>query len=258
MRVRTSITILATIALAACEKDLLADLPDAGADATTGCPMPVQPLAPGTSKVYLNTEGVTLRKGDCSDSRTNCTQMVMVDNTVVPPFLPGDAGRQPFIDGIVAKAQAALAPYSIDVVTVRPTAGDYQMIVLGGDSSIVGCGDCGSVGPYAGCGANVGSRNHISMIFDFGVSGMDVDNEWYASALLSELGNLLSLVPTTLANDCMCRFDAECVNRTPDTMCTFGTNVPTTTAVDSFGGPLNCNISPQDEPALLKKALGCR
>ena len=257
------ITMLATLALTACEEDLLADLPDAAPDATTGCPTPLEPLAVGTYKVYLNTEGVTVTKGNgCDNSRIDCSLIVVADNTMVPPFLPGNAGRRPFIDAIVAKAQAALAPYSIDIVTVRPTTGDYEMMVLGGDgATIAGCTGCGGVSPYAGCGRGLSNRNHISFIFDFGMELMpdgSGDIEYYASNILSELGAVVDLVPTTVGDDCMCRFDAGCGNRAPGTMCTFGTNVPTTTGLEPSGAPYNCNISPQDEPAQLKKAFGCR
>ena len=50
----------------------------------------------------------------------------------MPPFLPGVAGRQPYIDQIVTTAQGALAPYSIDIVTTRQAnLHDEMMRLLG-------------------------------------------------------------------------------------------------------------------------------
>jgi len=252
-------TLLLALAVSGCEHDLLAEIHDAP---FTGCPTPAQ-VATGNYKVYLNTEGVTLRKGCGDDSRTNCTDIAPADNTVVPPFLDGVTGRQTFIEAVVAKAQAALAPYSVDIVTTRPVSGDYEMIVLGGDPLAFGCTNpsCGGIAPDAGCGQQLVTRDHVDVLFDRGVN--DTIETYAGAAVLSQIGNMTGLVPTTVFDDCMCDIDEVCLDGsghwgTPGTMCTFGSNAPTTTAVRTTGSPDNCNIPVEDEPAMLKAAFGCR
>src|SRR5688572_17454318 len=47
---------------------------DAAVDADQTCPQTVSdPLRPGSIKLFIDTEGVTLTRGNCDDSRTNCT-----------------------------------------------------------------------------------------------------------------------------------------------------------------------------------------
>lgn len=114
--------------LAGCEQDLLAGIRDAA------CASGSDPPAAATYLLYLNTEGVTLTAGNASDARTNVSDNVSADAPhIVPPFLDGIAGRRAFIDQIVMDVQTTLAPYSIDLVTVRPTANDFYMFVMGGD-----------------------------------------------------------------------------------------------------------------------------
>src|SRR5512142_1063573 len=123
---------LAAVLAAGCSSSHHA-APDAAPDADLlHCPAPVDPTAPGTHTVFVNFDGVTLTKGNCNDATTNCTSLVVQDQTVVPPWLDGNADRANDIAAIMTVARTAVAPYSIDLVTTRPASGDYKMIVVGG------------------------------------------------------------------------------------------------------------------------------
>jgi hypothetical protein len=239
-------SILLFLSVGACEKNLA--LPDAPMlDASPYCTAPAPPLGPGTYVLYLNAEGVALIPGS-DNSSMNMTTLVKAGGATVPAFLPGDPNRLTFIADVVRIAQAALAPYSIDIVTTRPASGVYYMFVLGGDApSIIDGGVAGQISvSLAGCQPRV--RTSVDLMFDVGTS---VGTTFYASTLLSDLGSIAGLGLTTDPGDCECRLGSNCV--TPE-LCTFG--AAATTSTDSH---FNCGRTPtQDEPALLKTAFGCR
>jgi hypothetical protein len=248
------------VMLVGCERDLVQELADAAlidapTDAATHCSLtPAEPIAAGAHKIYLNTEGATLRTGCGDDATTNCTTLIQTDMTQVPAFLPGVAGRDTVIAQIVAGVEGVLAPYSVDIVTTRPATGPYQMIVLGGDPMAVtgGCTDCTATSVFS-C-QPLGSV--VDLVFDLGVT-KSVDQ--YAVQILEDIGILNGLVATNSDHDCVCRFDDMCSNFGANDLCTFGTNVPTT--MQTLGTPptpFNCGRATQDEPAILKTVLGCR
>ena len=259
-----TILLVGLLATFGCHDNLV--LPDAGGadaialDAAASCPAPPAPLAPGRSKVYLNTEGVTLSKVgvSCSidDAQTNCTSLIAQDQTVVPPFLPGVATRQPYIDQIVTDAQGILAPYSIDIVTTRPATGSYQMVVLGGDAVSItgGCPGCSAISLFR-C---TPSFNVVDLMFDGGTVLPQTEAN-YANTLVGDIGILSGLVASVEPGDCMCRFDTPCISdMAVTTPCTFGSNEQTTVSTDGNGTPENCGRATEDEPALLEASLGCR
>jgi hypothetical protein len=247
--------------LAGCERDLVAALPDAAPPADAPLPdaparycaaTPANPLAAGTTKIFLNTEGVTLTaSGSGDDAAQDATTLIAMDGTVVPAFLPGVSGRETYIAQIVAAAQSALAPYSVDIVTTRPAASPYQMIVLGGSSATLeGCAACVALS-HISCSPLV---NAVDLVFDRGPA---LKPARYANVILDDISIINGLAETTAAHDCACRFDASCTQ--DDTVCNFGTNVPTTMMMG--GTPpivLNCGRTTQDEPMLLKDVFGCR
>lgn len=244
--------LLVMLVLAGCQKDLVAELPDAAApDATsvpaTSCPTPTQPLAAGRTKVFLSTEGVTLTKGcgAVDNAVMNCSTLIANDPTAFPAFLPGMAGRDAYIAQIVSMAQAQLAPYSIDIVTTRPTSGDYSMVVLGGDYTLSTGNDPRLLGLATNANCAIQSRG-VTLMFDKGTSGVSR----YAYYLLDDIGIQYGLAPVRVDRDCMCTFDPECVDADA---CVFGVDVAVTASTE-----FACGRTTQDEPALLKQALGCR
>lgn len=244
---RTTLVLLLTVA--ACGDDGATALPDAGpmpdAAALYCSDPPPDPLRQGAHVVYVNTEGITLTKmGDCSDSKTNCTSLIKDDTAVVPQFLPNTLGREDFIANILRLARVRLAPYSIELVTERPAAGNYYMIVIGGDAGVlVGSPGILSVSPGVCTPSN---PNLVDLVFDHHFIG---GAEVYASSILSDLGAMYGLGLTDTPGDCMCRV-AGC--GFPG-VCTFSSMVPV------VPGGAECNRAPiQDEKSWLKGVLGCR
>jgi hypothetical protein len=231
-------TILAAATLAACGDDG-ATAPDAQVDAPTMCPpQTASPLPMGAHAVYLNFDGVTLTKCTPADSRANCTDQIKQDPSVIPPYMDGDPNRQVRIDFIVTTVQRALAPYSVDIVTTRPTSGDYFMVVLGGSATQLGFPGISGVAQLP-CDAT--NRNLVSLEFDNVLLGIP-----QSGLVLSDIGLMIGMGLPTDANDC--------ANRTEDwtSVCTYG-------AMATAAAQNNCGRTPtQDEPALLAAAFGCR
>jgi hypothetical protein len=241
--------------LAACEHDLLKELPDAalpdapGPDAALHCPtQTATPLPPGNHIVFLSTEGVTLIHASLNDATLNQTNLIQTTTVTVPPFLDGVPGRDAYIAQILQHARNILAPYSIDIVTTRPHTGDYHLFSLGGDpQTLLGtCTGCLSV-TSSNCTAMPRS---VDLMFDVGYAGPTTD---YAYTFASDLGLILGLAGVDEHGDCMCRFASTC-SGSLTTECTFGTHA----TVTQMGSPNTCGRTTQDEPALLRDALGCR
>ena len=238
--------------LAGCEKNLLANM-DAGADspgtpdASAACPaVTATPLPAGHFKLYVNTEGVDIIKCSQSDARTNCSTIPMA-NATIPAFLPGDPNRQARIDAIVVRVQDKLAPYSIDVVTTRPTSSEYTMAVLGGDATLLGA----TTGTLSLAPARCDFANQHQIAFEFD-RGSTVANGDYAMSILSDFGAIVGLAGVTDPGDCLCRFDG-CGPVLDPQICNFGSAATVTTMA-----PFSCGRTVQDEPLMLSAALGCR
>jgi hypothetical protein len=248
--IRPAFALLFALATTGCEKDLLAGLHDAaidsqGPDASTRCGAPATDAhGPAKYTVFLNFDGATLTQGP-DDARINQSSAIVQNPTVLTRYLDGSPEREIRINAIVNFVWKAFAPYSVDVVTTRPTSGDYLMAVISNQSSE----DVGfpvgyfSVAPYP---CNSGNRNLVSFEFEPEQAG----NE-QAYSVLSDIGSMIGLAATTKQGDCMCRVGGCDVPPT-FVQCTFGTDVATYT-------PNNCNRTPtQDEPALMQEAWGCR
>jgi hypothetical protein len=189
-------------------------------------------------RIYLNFDGVDLIADTTgmNDARTNRTFLIMTNKTV-PPFLNGMAGRDTVISGIVAQLQAEFAGYDVELTRTRPGAGDYMMIVFGGDSaSILGTAGFGAYGVLDRTDVYL---DDIALVFD---SNNVVGT---ANSAMFVLGISVGLCTTTLTNDCL--------STTPGpTPCTLSTSAPLTTT--------GCSMypSPQNEPAAFAADLRCR
>ncbi len=103
-----------------------------------------QVIPPDTAPVcqkpvlYLSFEGETLTDAPSSDAKQNLASwMNGVTTATAPPYLAGDANRAAIIQDIVDAASTRLADFTT-VVTTRPAAGDYMMIVFGGTATTMG------------------------------------------------------------------------------------------------------------------------
>lgn len=229
---------LCAIALAACGGDGTNAAVDAGprADAAPACPAPTTPLSTGTHTLFLSFEGVTITLGDCDDALTNCSSLVTESSTAIPAFT--NAARATTIAAMVTEA---LAPFSVNVVTTRPTTGTYRMVSIGGDSSHVVMVD-GLVAVKPVCDAT--KTSGIAFVLE---EDDELADRGYADIIAGAFGRLVGLVPSTRSGDCMC-MQQTCNHQQT---CTFGT---------SSGAVIGnaCMRTTQNEQQHLIDAVGCR
>lgn len=124
----------------------------------------VVPLPAGMHALFVVFEGVTITLGDCDDSKTNCSSLVAQGSTTVPPFLMAETNRQTRITAIKGMVQDALARFSVDVVTTRPTKGDYWMVVAGGTSDAIAGAPGALLAASPVCEAT--NRNSVALVFE--------------------------------------------------------------------------------------------
>ncbi|HEX5058306.1 MAG TPA: hypothetical protein VFV99_03050 [Kofleriaceae bacterium] len=234
-----------------CEKDLLADMHDATvADAQQvevdggRCMSPMTDAHPAAMHtLFVNFDGVLLTPCGTADARLNCTGLVSTE-TMIPPFMDGNPARDAFIATILYPARKALARYSLDIVTTRPTSGDYYMMIYGGTPQLLGLPAANvGIAPFSCMPDN---HNNISFTFDRGQAPTNID---YADGILSDMGVFAGIPGTTVPGDCLCR---SCQFPT-DTVCTYGVDVPVST-----DPAFSCGKTTVDEPAMLQDVLGCR
>lgn len=83
--------------------------------------------------VYLVFDGLSLTTGSSDAPARNVSQNLPAPFTA-PPFFADESNRVEKLALIADGARTILAAYNIEVVTERPATGDYEMIVLGGQS----------------------------------------------------------------------------------------------------------------------------
>src|SRR4051812_3840399 len=116
--------------------------PDAGTG--TGPAGDAGPAGCTRRAVYLNFDGQPLIQGP-SDAALDQAQWMNIPAGVAPPYRLTDTGRDLAIQTIVDGVTRLLARFPITVTRIRPSAGNYVMIVYGGNASTVGSGFNGAV-----------------------------------------------------------------------------------------------------------------
>jgi hypothetical protein len=232
--------------LAACSGGDGNSTADAGdrADAPVACPVPGTPLATGMHTLFVSFEGVTLTLDACDDATTNCSSLVAQSPTTVPPFLGGAGARAARIQTITGMVVEALAPFSVDVVTTRPSAGDYRMVSVGGDTTLASSSTDPLLAVVPVCDA--ANKHGIALVFEQPADDM-VSDRAYADTIAGAFGRLAGLLPTSRNGDCMCT-QTTC---THSQACTWATG-----AVVAAGN--TCSRTMQNEHELLIAAVGCR
>lgn len=163
---------------------------------------PAVPACSNGRVVYLNFDGVTLTQGT-SDATQNRASWLQAATSTAPPYRNGQVNRMADIAQVTAGVRAQLASFPITVVTTRPASGQYVMIVFGGTASQVASAfgaavnqlDCGDV-----------QRNDVAWISDVVTPTQRVVN-----FAVGAIGFGLGLTATTVATDCMCGWDNQCI-----------------------------------------------
>ncbi len=149
--------------------------------------------------LYLNATGGRLT-GGYDDSSQNVSSIVygVADHVTVPAW----KGSQKRWAKAVECVKDRLADFDIDVVTDRPTSGDYIMIMVGGKPGLLGYGsNVGGIAPYTGEVV----RSAIGFVF---AADNGYDPDYTCVEVLHEAGHTLGLDHEYLCNDPMTYLDA--------------------------------------------------
>jgi hypothetical protein len=187
---------------------------------------------PNGRVVYLAFEGVTLTKAATSDATQDLASWIGVNTAAVPKYRPNDNNRMGKITNIVDGVKARLAATPIQVVTTRPAAGPYVMIVLGGTNQIVGTNYTYATSQHD-CGDTV--KSDVGWISDAPSVGYVPD------LVIGTIGWGLGLNGTTDPADCMCAWATQC---SPSGACTLSTQPTGQLQQPATACP---NQNPQDE-----------
>jgi hypothetical protein len=200
---------LLCLAAAACGVQL-DDRTGASTDVPGGTP--VDGGTPGTDaaprcasrQVYLNFEGQTLTRGSPSDATQNRAAWMNVAQGTAPRYLANATDRDAQIKSIVDGVTAQLSSFPIRVVTQRPAAGPYVMIVFGGVANQVGS-NYGAAVNQLDCGDN--AKSDLAWISDNVTPPQRVVN-----SAVGAIGFGLGLTATTDPLDCMCGWANNCTS----------------------------------------------
>jgi len=154
--------------------------------------------------VYLSFEGETLTDAAVSDATQNRASWMTIAQGTAPPYRAGANNRNQQIKAITEGVRAQLSSFPVTVVTQRPAAGPYVMIVFGGTASQVGSKYGGSVNELD-CGD--AQKSDVAWISD-GVS----PTQRVVNFAVGAIGFGLGLTATTDPLDCMCGWDNACIS----------------------------------------------
>jgi MYXO-CTERM domain-containing protein len=157
-----------------------------------GCPGPLCPggappvaaHAKGKRIVWLNFEGITLTSSNSTDDAVQDKSVILFlggtaagSSETIPAFVTssledtGGLSRDQIIAYTLDELESIFAAYDVDFVLERPTTGNYEMIVFGGNCGSVAGTNCGGIA-LADCGNT--SNNNITFVFPPGLDYRDL------------------------------------------------------------------------------------
>jgi len=202
---------------------------DGGGGGKMDADIDAPPACASGRKLFLEFLGVTLTDAAASDATMNRARWLQNTSATVPAFRVGGANRAAEIQQIIDGVKARLSATPIEVVTTRPAAAPYVMIVLGGRNTNRG----GTVGtPYYGavnyhdCGD--ATKNDVGWVSDMTVAatGLAADSPpaFIADLVVGAVGFGLGLDGTTDGADCMCGWGTICTDNNANA-CTLSSNI---------------------------------
>lgn len=199
--------------------------------------------------VYMTFDGLDLAppaSGQEGDAAANTTTLV-TQPTTLPKYLASDPNRLTRIAQIVSTTRLRLAPYDVDVVTDRPAAPGYIMVVVTADSTVIGAQAGISAIAEQACKP---TPRAVGLLFQAASAGDSYTAEFKANLVVAMLGFANTIPPVNQANDCMCWAGTACGQTS--TACTVGgAGTPVDTPHACPGDPTTI-----DEHALFLAALG--
>ena len=189
----------------------------AGDDSSIQMPIDAPPTC-ASRVVYLNFGGQTLNDTTASDATQNRASWLNKATGTATSFQQGNANRQQIIDDITTGVRNALAAQvgPITVVTTRPAAGPYVMIVYGGNATDVGS-NYGFAVNELDC--NESEKSDVAWI-----SNNYTTTLRHVNTTLGAIGFGLGLTATNDVNDCMCGWANGC-QKDHTKLCTLNTNI---------------------------------
>jgi hypothetical protein len=191
-------------------------------------------------KLFLHFDGIALNKAATSDSTQDVVSWMGNTTVNLPAYHAGVGTRVTEIQSIVDGIKTRLTGLPIDIVTVRPSAGPYVMIVFGGSNT-----------------TNTGSTSQVETQYSYGWNEHDcgdvVTNDvgWVADLppvdlapdiAVGVIGWGLGLNGTNNVNGCMCGWANTCQNAAGP--CVLSSSIASTTSTGSTTCP---NQNPQNE-----------
>jgi len=181
--------------------------PDGSGPPTDGPITPNPDAAPVCSNgrvVYLNFEGTPLNDALASDATQNRASWMQLATATAPRYRTGAVDRDQQIQAIVNGVRLQLASFPIQVVTTRPAAGPYVMIVYGGTATQVGSRFGAAVNELDCTDAQ---KSDLAWVSD-NISG----TQRIVNTSIGAIGFGLGLTATTDPLDCMCGWDNGCLS----------------------------------------------
>jgi MYXO-CTERM domain-containing protein len=210
------------------------------------CRPPTDELAPaaqGPRRVFVNFDAITLNADSSWEDARDNTSLILVTPSKTLPGLrisdPSDGGglsMSQIEDIIIERMYALYLPYEVELVTSRPSSGNYHMIVFGSTCQQVAGEDCAGIS-LGDCDDYM--PNNVSFVFP---TGMEIDD--IATTAAHEVGHAFGL--GHIDNDEGVMYPS--IQWVPPSAFEAGT-VP-----DSSG----CGSSYQDSDAVLMSTIGAR
>lgn len=213
------LAIAALLAATGCEASLAGDGTNnstdangsgSGSDIDAAVQIDAAPACANNRRIYLNFGGVTLdADATASDALTNKARWLTNTSAMVPAWRAGSGTRATEIQEVVNGVEQRLAATPIEVVTERPVAGPYVMVVLGGANTNNG-GTVGTIYSYATSYHDCGDVTKSDVGW---VSNMPGESTSYvADLVIGAVGWGLGLDGTTDPDGCMCGWASNCTS----------------------------------------------
>lgn len=198
------------------------------------------PACANGRKLYLHFEGIALNKASTSDSTQDLVSWMGNTTVNLPAYHASVGTRATEIQSIISGIQTRLVGLPIDIVTVRPPAGQYVMIVFGGSNTTNTSSTTQVATPYSSgqnehdCGDVV--KNDVGWVAD--LAPVDIAPD----IAVGVIGWGLGLNGTNDVNGCMCGWANSCQNAAGS--CVLSPSIASTTSTGDTTCP---NQNPQNE-----------
>lgn len=175
----------------------------------------------GPMVLFLNTEPTVF--APAGNDATQNLSTVVGGQVQIRGYMTGAPDRAAVIAELRDEVAAILAPYAVNVVTVRPASGRYHMVMLTDDTGIsAGCSNCISAAPPL-CDGSVDAAVGFLYGGVFG-GGISTPKHLATNQIIAMFGQFIGIPTSNLVGDCMCYVETPCIEaqQTMNAACTIG------------------------------------